>query len=156
MNRLADPPRIGTPTQVAVAGHPLHPMLVTFPIAFLLGALGSDAAFWWTADTFWARMSLWLLGAGTFMGIVASVAGAVELLAIRGIRYRAAGWSHFVSAVMLLSVAFTNWFIRVTDPAEAVIPFGIYLSLLGALLVAFAGWMGGKLVFEHQVGIHDD
>lgn len=152
---LATPPADGTGTAVAVAGHPLHPMLVTFPIALLLCALGSDLAFWWTADPFWARMSLWLLGVGTAMGALAGATGAAELLLIAGIRRRAVGWSHFVAAVMLLSVGFTNWLWRLEDPAAAVLPLGLGLSALGALLVAVAGWVGGKLVFEHQIGVVD-
>jgi uncharacterized membrane protein len=156
MEKMTSPPPQGTHTEVAVAGHPLHPMLVTFPIAFLLGALGSDVAFWYTADPFWARMSLWLLGGGTVMGALAGLAGTVELLAISGIRLRGASWSHFVAAVMLLSVACTNWLTRLDDPTGAVLPFGLYLSALGALLVAIAGWLGGTLVFEHRVGIVDE
>lgn len=156
LERLATPPEDGTGTVVAVAGHPLHPMLVTFPIALLLCALGSDLAFWWTVDPFWARMSLWLLGGGTLMGLVAGLSGTVELLAISGVRRRAVGWSHFVSAVMLLSVGFTNWLWRLEDPAAAILPLGLALSALGALLVAVAGWLGGKLVFEHQIGVVDE
>lgn len=150
------PPDEGTGTKVAVAGHPLHPMLITFPIALLLSALGSDLAFWWTGDPFWARMSLWLLGVGTAMGALAGLSGTVELLAVSGIRRRAAAWNHFVAAVMLLSVGFTNWVWRVEDPAAAVLPLGIGLSALGALLVSIAGWLGGKLVFEHQVAVIDE
>jgi uncharacterized membrane protein len=153
---LSEPPADGTPTKVAVAGHPLHPMLVTFPIAFLLGAFAADLAFWYTADPFWARMAVWLIGAGAVMGTLAAVTGTVELLAVPGIRRRGAAWSHFIAAVMLLSVAFANLFFRIGDPVEAVLPWGLYLSALGALLVALAGWLGGTLVFEHQIGVVED
>lgn len=156
MERIAAPPEEGTPTVVAVAGHPLHPMLVTFPIAFLLGAFGSDLGFWLTGDPFWARMSLWLLGAGTAMGSLAGLSGSVELLSISGIRRRAVGWSHFVAAIMMLSVGFTNWLWRLEDPTAAVLPLGLGLSALGALLVGIAGWLGGHLVFEHQVGVIEE
>lgn len=156
IERMGAPAPDGTGTVVAVAGHPLHPMLVTFPIALFLCALGADAAFLLTADAFWARVSLWLLGVGTATGVVAGISGAVELLAISGIRRRGASWSHFVSAVMLLSVGFINWFWRIDDPVRAIVPNGIGLSLLGALLVAVSGWLGGKLVFEHQIGVIGD
>ncbi len=146
----------GTPTAVTLGSHPLHPMIVTFPIAFLMAAPASDLAFIFTADTFWARLSLWLTGAGAAMGGLAGLAGMAELLSIPTIRQRAAAWSHFVAAVMLLSVAFLNWFIRVSDPVEAVYPLGLGLSLLGASLVAVAGWIGGKLVFEHRVGVEGE
>lgn len=144
-----------TGTAVAVAGHPLHPMMVTFPIAFLLGALASDLVFLYEGDLFWARMSFWLIGAGTVMGVLAGIAGAVELLAVRGIRRRAAAWNHFVAGVVLLAVAAANWIWRLPDPG-AVWPWGLYMSGLTALLVAFAGWLGGTLVFEHRIGIEHE
>src|SRR5690606_4369840 len=99
-----DPPKVGTDTRMAVYKHPVHPMLVTFPIAFLVGAVGSDLLYWYQADPFWARMSLWLVGGGTFMGILAGIAGTIELFLVHEIRRRAVAWSHFVAAVMLLSV----------------------------------------------------
>lgn len=154
MEKLAAPLPKGTGTVVAISRHPLHPMLVTFPIALLICAFASDIAFVLLSDDFWARMSLWLLGVGTFMGMLAGTTGAIELLSVAGIRRRAAAWNHFVMGTMLLSVSFTNWLSRIPDAVVAVFPLGIYLSFLGVLLVALTGWMGGKLVFEEEVGIH--
>ncbi|MDX3904207.1 MAG: DUF2231 domain-containing protein [Pigmentiphaga sp.] len=157
MEKFGLPLPLDTPTRVAVARHPVHPMLVTFPIAFFLGALACDGAFLWSGDTFWARAALWLLGAGLVMGALAGLAGTIELLAVEGIRRRAASWSHFVAAVLLLAVQAVNWRERMAVGVdEAVVPFGIMLSLLGAGWVAVAGWLGGKLVFEHQVGVGGD
>lgn len=148
-----DPPKVGTDTRMSVYKHPVHPMLVTFPIAFLVAAVGSDLLFWYEEDPFWARMSLWLVGGGTFMGILAGIAGTIELFLVHEIRRRSVAWSHFVAAVMLLSVGFANWTYRVDDPIGAVLPWGLYLSLLGAALVGIAGWLGGHLVFEHHFGV---
>lgn len=156
MDKLAQPLPDGTHSVVAVSSHPMHPMLVTFPIALLICALGSDAAFVLIGDAFWARVSLWLLGVGTLMGILAGVAGTIELLSVAGIRHRASAWNHFVMAVMLLAVGFINWLSRLADAETAIFPIGIYLSFLGALLVALAGWLGGKLVFEDRVGTVPD
>lgn len=69
-----------------VAGHPLHPILVTLPIGFLVGALLSDLAFFWSADPFWVRVSLWLIGTGLVAGVVAAVAGFIDFLGCREIR----------------------------------------------------------------------
>ena len=156
MEEIAKPPGTGVATVVAVAGHPLHPMLVTFPIAFLLGAFASDLAFWLLRDPFWARMSVWLIGGGAVMGAVAGLSGTVELLWIGGIRRRAAAWNHFIAAIMMLAVAFTNWYWRLDDAAAAVLPTGLALSALTAFLVAVAGWLGGHLVFEHKVAVVDE
>lgn len=151
----AEPP-LATPSTMAVRGHPIHPMTVTFPIALLTTALASDLAYWYEGDPFWARMSLWMVGLGTLGGAVAGAVGAVELLAVPGIRRRGAAWNHFVAAVMLLSVGFANWRLRLPDAAAGVLPWGLYLSGLGAVLVGIAGWLGGKLVFHHQIGIVTD
>jgi uncharacterized membrane protein len=148
-----DPESEGSRSAVHVAGHPLHPMLITFPVAFLTAVLGSDVAYVLTEDPFWARMSIWLLAGGTIMGALAGATGTVEVLAVAGIRRRGVSWTHFVAAVMLLSVAFANLMQRVGAPELAVLPWGLYLSALGAALVGFAGWLGGRLVFEHRIGI---
>lgn len=156
MERFAIPDKLGATSQVAVKGHPLHPMMVTFPIAFLLGVFASDLAYLYFEDPFWARAGLWLVGAGAVMGTLAGIVGTVELLVVKGIRRRAAAWSHFIAAVMLLSVAFANWFWRIGNAEAAIMPVGLFLSGLGAFLVVFAGWLGGALVFEHQVAVVAD
>lgn len=156
MERFAEPESPGAPSHVAVIRHPLHPMMANFPIAFLLTVIASDLAFWHFGDPFWARASLWLVGAGTVMGVAAGIAGTVELLSVKQIRRRPASWSHFVSAVMLLSAAAANWGWRLGDAEAAIMPWGLVLSCMCFILVGMAGWLGGVLVFEHQVGVVDD
>lgn len=153
MKHYADPIPHGAATRVHFFGHPAHAMLVPFPIAFLVSVFASDLAWWYAGDPFWARLSLWLAGGGAVSGVVAGLVGSMELLAVRDIRRRAAAWSHFVVAVMLLSVGLANWGLRVGDAEAAIVPMGMYLSGLGVLLVGVAGWLGGTLVFEHRVGV---
>lgn len=141
---------------VAIAGHPLHPMLVAFPIAYLVGALACDAAYWWTGDVFWAKVSIWVLGAGFVMGGIAALAGTLDFMIVREIRHHVTSWSHFLAAVMMLSLTGANWWLRVGDPAGGVMPWGIYLSAITVLALTVAGWLGGKLVFEHKVGVAED
>lgn len=142
-----------TSSVVAVAGHPIHAMLVTFPIALIVSTLGCDVFYWWSADPFWARAAVWASGFAFWLGIAAAVAGTAELLLVPGIRHRAASWNHAVAAVMLLSIAGMNWGLRLADAEAAILPVGLGLSFLGALFVAIAGWHGGKLVFDHGIGI---
>lgn len=152
---LSHPPK-STPSFVSIAGHPIHAMLVAFPIAYLLGALASDLAYWWTADPFWARVSLWIIGAGLLMGTLAAVAGMLDFLLISEIRHHVTSWSHFLAAVMLLSLTAANWWWRVPDPEHALLPWGLFLSAISALAIGVAGWLGGKLVFEHNVGTGEE
>ncbi|MGE4339017.1 MAG: DUF2231 domain-containing protein, partial [Pigmentiphaga sp.] len=98
-----------TESRIAIAGHPIHAMLVTFPIALCVCTLGADALWWWTGDDFWPRAAIWAAGVGFLMGILAGIAGTAELLLVPGIRIRAASWTHFILAVMLLSILGANW-----------------------------------------------
>jgi uncharacterized membrane protein len=153
MSRLDEVKNLGLSSRIALAGHPLHAMLVTFPIALIVATLGADIFWWLLADPFFARVGLWTSGWGFAMGLLAALAGTVELLAGPGIRRHPASWSHAVAAMTLLAVIGANWGWRLDDPEIAILPWGMLLSAGGLVLVALAGWQGGRLVFEHGVGI---
>jgi uncharacterized membrane protein len=142
-----------TESKIAVAGHPIHAMLVAFPIALTVCTAGADVFYWWTGDNFWARAGLWASGAGFLLGLLAGLAGTVELLMVPGIRARSASWTHFVIAVMLLSILGANWGYRLTGYEQAVLPYGLLLSLFAVGFTGFTGWHGGKLVFDYQIGV---
>ena len=154
---FADPVQEGralqeTESRVAIAGHPLHAMLVAFPIALTISVLGADLLYWWTGDAFWPQAAGWAAFGAFVMGVVAGITGTVELLIVPGIRNRSASWTHFVLAVMLLSLMGANWVLRIGDPEGAVLPLGLVVSALAAGLTAVTGWHGGKLVFDYQIG----
>lgn len=128
-------------------------MLVAFPIALVMCTLGADVFYWWSGDVFWARAGLWASGMAFLVGVLAGASGTVELLMVRGIRGRAESWTHFVIAVMLLSIVGANWGLRLAGYVEAVLPWGLLLSLLAAAFTGFTGWHGGKLVFHYQIGV---
>ncbi|MCC5988922.1 MAG: DUF2231 domain-containing protein [Pararhodobacter sp.] len=127
-------------------------MLVAFPIALTMSVLGADMLYWWTADAFWPRVAGWAAFGAFVLGVIAGITGTVELLIVPGIRIRSASWTHFILAVMLLSVLGANWAIRVGDHEGAVLPMGLLLSLLAAGMTVVTGWHGGKLVFDYQIG----
>ncbi|MFN3279639.1 MAG: DUF2231 domain-containing protein, partial [Paracoccus hibiscisoli] len=60
--------------------------------------------------------------------------------------------THFILAVMLLSLLGLNWGFRLPDPQAVVLPWGILLSALTAAMTGITGWHGGKLVFDYQIG----
>ena len=69
---------------VALVGHPLHVLMVHFPIAFVISTLGVDVFYWWSGDAFWARVGLWSAGMAFWTGLVASIVGTAELLLVPG------------------------------------------------------------------------
>jgi uncharacterized membrane protein len=141
-----------TTSAIAVAGHPLHAMSVHFPIALVFGTLAVDVFYWFTADPFWLRVGLWTSGSAFAAGVAAGLVGTAELLLVPGIRARVASWAHGIAAITLISVAGANWGLRLIDP-QVVLPQGLLLSVLAAILTGVAGWHGGKLIFDHGIGL---
>ena len=142
------------PSNAAIAGHPLHPMMIHFPVAALLGLVASDLAFLWTLDPFWWRAGLWLSGIGAFGGWIASSAGLVDLLTVLQIRRKITAWCHALLAVMMLSLASLNWLLRFGAQADdRHMLWGLFLSLLTAGLIALTAFLGGRLVYEHAVAV---
>lgn len=142
------------PSVMAVMHHPIHPMLVVFPIAFLMAVPATDLAWLFTGDAFWARLSLWLAGGGLAMGAVAAVFGTGDLLLLPEVRRKPAAWSHFIAAVMVLALAGMGVWLRLPDPLAAVWPWGLAQGLVTAGVVGVAGWLGGTLSFHHGVGVY--
>ncbi|WFE76581.1 DUF2231 domain-containing protein [Roseinatronobacter sp. S2] len=143
-------------SKIALAGHPIHAMLVAFPIALTMSVLGADLLYWWTGDVFWAIAAGWAAFGAFLMAVLAAITGTVELLMVPGIRNRAASWTHFVLAMTLLSILGLNWMIRIGAPEEVILPLGLALSFLAAGMTAMTGWHGGKLVFDYQIGTKND
>jgi uncharacterized membrane protein len=139
-------------SRAAIAGHPLHPMMIHFPVAALLGLVASDLAYLWNSDPFWSRASLWLAGIGSLGGWLASLAGLVDLLTVERIRLKITAWCHAIIAVMMLSLATLNWLLRYQGP-DGMQLWCLYLSLLTAGLIALAAYLGGRLVYEQAVGV---
>src|SRR3954447_14133826 len=79
-----------------IASHPIHPMLVPFPIACFVGTLLTDLAYWRTADVMWANFSAWLVTVGVIMGLIAAVAGLIDFLSNRLVRTQPPAWPHAI------------------------------------------------------------
>jgi uncharacterized membrane protein len=136
-------------------GHPVHPMLVPYPIAFFTGAFLADLAFLKTQDAFWAAATPWLLGAGLAGAALAAVAGLTDFLGDRRIRIQRDAWLHMLGNVTLVVLEAVNLLLRLGNPVAALPSPGAWLSGAAFLLLGFTGWMGGNLVFRHRVGVED-
>jgi len=143
-----DPGIIST---VAIAGHPIHPILVTLPITMLLLLAGSDIAYYFTRDDFWARASIWLVGLGLVTAIAAAITGMSDFLRIKRVRKRTAGWAHMYINITILGLTAVNYVLRLGNPAGGILPVGIILSVIVAGLLGISGWYGGELVYRHKV-----
>jgi uncharacterized membrane protein len=145
-----------TPSRAAIAGHPIHPMLVPFPIAFLVGALAVDIAFASTGDVFWAEAGFWLLAAGIVMGAAAALFGLVDFLSLARVRALNAAWMHFLGNGAAIVLAIWNLAQRWDDPAAGASGLGIALSAIVVAILLVTGWLGGELSYRYRIGVMNE
>jgi uncharacterized membrane protein len=148
--------RFGIPATAAIAGHPLHPLLVTLPIGFLIGVVLSDIAFYSTGDGFWARASAWLIGAGLVSGLLAAIAGLIDFLGSERIRSLTIAWYHLAGNAIAMLLTALNLYLRTASDLTAVTGGQMLLSVLVVLIFAVTGWLGGEMVFRHGAGVAGD
>ncbi len=141
------------PSTAAIAGHPIHPMLVPFPIAFLVGTLLADIAYLISDDRFWAEAARWLVGAGFVGGAAAAVFGLTDFLTIPYVRQLNLARLHFIGNALALVLALISLIIRLGNAEDAVVPTGLILSLLISGILLGTGWLGGELSYRHRIGV---
>ena len=139
-----------------IADHPIHPMLISFPIAFFVGALVCDIAFGVTANAAWSTAAVWLIGAGIVMALLAALAGLTDVVGDRRIRDLTDVWWHAGGNVLVVLIQIFNWYTRFEHGSAAVLPLGLILSLAVVLILLFTGWKGWEMVYRHRVGVGDD
>lgn len=137
----------------AIGGHPLHVMLVPFPITCFVGALVTDLAYWHSPNMQWANMSAWFLTIGLLVAVLAVIAGLIDFLGDRRIPRLRPAWIHAVGNAAALIVAIFNAFIHSRDAYTSVVPTGLILSAVTVLILLVTGWNGWSLVHRHGVGV---
>ncbi len=156
MNQADPHPTGDNPRSTAViAGHPVHPMLIPFPIAFLVGAFGSDLIYLAYGDPGFAEASKWLLGFGIGTALLAAAFGLIDFMGDDRIRRLGHAFQHMIANVAAVVVAIINLAVRLGDGPEIVGSLGVFLSGVTVLILIFSGWRGADLVYHHRVGVHE-
>ena len=137
-------------------GHPIHPMLVLFPVAFFVATLGADIGYWYSSAPIWVTAGLWLLGTGLVTAAFAALAGLTDFIGDARIRQLSDAWHHAIGNVIAVLISLFSFYWRYRNGAAGVIPAGIMMSLIVACILLFTGWKGGELVFRHRVAVYDE
>jgi uncharacterized membrane protein len=139
--------------KATVRGHPVHLMLVSFPVAFWTGALGTDITGGLTHDPFWFRVSVVAIAAGTVIGALAALAGYIDYATVamaRAARRTATG--HLWWSVAAIVVFATAWGVRAGTPGS---PPGIALTAVGSAIFLIGGYFGSELSARYGVGVRE-
>jgi uncharacterized membrane protein len=137
----------------SIAGHPIHPMLIPFPIAFFVATFVCDIVFASNGNPSWFDATLWLLGAGLIMAGLAAVAGLTDVLGDAQIRQLGTAWWHAGGNVLAVLIELYNWYLRYSGGSQAARTTGIVLSAVVVAILLFTGWKGWELVYRHRVGV---
>jgi uncharacterized membrane protein len=136
-------------------GHPIHQMLIVFPLGLLATSLFFDIARLTSGNPQWGSISFWLIAVGVVTGLLAAVFGLIDWLAIPAdTRAKRIGLYHGLGNTVVVVLFAASWFLRRDDVGN---PSGvaITLSVLAVLLALVTGWLGGELVDRLGVGVED-
>ncbi len=136
-------------------GHPIHQMLIVFPLGLLGTSFLFDVIHLATGSGRWADVAFWMIASGVIGGLVAAVFGIIDFVAIQsGTRARRIGTLHGVGNVVVVALFAVSWLLRRDAPADpGTLP--IVLSAAGVSLALITGWLGGELVNRLGVGVSD-
>ncbi|MGH7254166.1 MAG: DUF2231 domain-containing protein [Nitrospirales bacterium] len=144
-------------SRLQLGGHPLHAMVVGFPIGLYTTALVCDGLYLLQLGQFWFQMAFWAIVFGVITHLAAAVTGLPDFLAIMKERSEARrpATSHLVFGVGLLVVQGLNLAVRNggAAPAGGSMALPLIVNLIAVSLTGIQGWYGGELVYRHRIGI---
>jgi len=145
-------------SKASIGGHPVHPMLIPFPLALWTTSFIVDVLFYFLRHPTLLVISKFLLAAGCIGAIAAAIPGIIDWLAIKDAQVKKTANWHARLNIIALVVFAISFFLRLGSYSDFVgrkltIPF--LLSLVGMILISISGWLGGELVFRYGVGQTD-
>jgi uncharacterized membrane protein len=137
-----------------IGDHPIHPMLIPFPIVCFVGTFVTDIVYSRNLDPGWATASHWLLGVGLVMAALAAVAGLTDYLGDARLRTLSDALKHMIANVTAVVLEAVNLALRIHDN-DFIVSTGVWISAVVVLILLYSGWKGGDLVYRHGVGVRD-
>ncbi|GHO70451.1 membrane protein [Ktedonobacter sp. SOSP1-52] len=142
-------------SKVKLFGHPIHPMLIAFPLGLLATSLVFDIVHWITGNGFFSHVAFWMIAAGVIGGLLAAIFGLIDWLIIpSGTRAKTVGMFHGVGNVVIVVLFIVSWLLRMnTQTNPSVLAYA--LSVVGVVLALITSWLGGELVDRLGVGVDE-
>lgn len=143
-------------SKVKFLGHPVHQMMVVFPLGLLGVSVVFDLIHQLTGLSEMARVAYWMIVSGIVGGLLAAPFGWIDWLSIPdGTRAKAVGRLHGVGNVIVLLLFLVSWALRREAPGSPGLD-AVGCSVAGLLLSLVTAWLGGELVDRLGVGVYDD
>jgi uncharacterized membrane protein len=142
-------------SRAKLLGHPVHQMLIVFPLGLLAMAVIFDLIALGLGQGYWSEIAYWMIAAGVVTGLVAAPFGFVDWLAIpAGTRAKRIGAVHGLGNVVVVLLFAGSWLMR-SDAPRAPEGLALALSFVAGGLALVTGWLGGELVDRLAVGVDE-
>jgi uncharacterized membrane protein len=142
-------------SRAKLLGHPIHQMLIVFPLGLLATAVIFDLVAIGLDNGYWSEIGFWLIAAGVVAGLLAAPFGFIDWLAIPpGTRAKRIGAVHGIGNVLVVGMFAMSWLLRSAAPAQPQM-LALALSFAAGGLALVTGWLGGELVDRLAVGVDD-
>ena len=137
-------------TSASIIRHPIHPMLIPFPIALWTFSCICDLVYILRfGDDLWKGMAFFSMAAGVISALLAAVTGYFDYRSLVGSIVQRIGRWHMAMNLFIVVLFALNWWLRLNGQAGDILPFG--LSLIGLAMLGISSWLGGELVYVHGV-----
>ncbi|MCA1597095.1 MAG: Rieske 2Fe-2S domain-containing protein, partial [Chloroflexi bacterium] len=136
----------------ALKDHPLHPMLVSFPLGLFFTSLACDIIGTASGSQKLKDAGYRMMLGGLVGGLAAAVPGIVDYLTVVPPESEAAetGRNHGLANLGVMGIFGVNALLRARGGNQAL---SVAMSAAGCGVMTYAGWLGGKLVYEDQIGV---
>ena len=140
------------PKTASIAKHPIHAMLVPFPIGLWVFSLVADliAMSRW-GNPSWTDAARYTMAGGIVGAALAAAAGLVDFFTLKGATVRRLGVAHLTLNVVILAIFIVNFLLRTSGQASSAVT--VSMSVVAVLLLGASGWLGGELVYVHGVAV---
>ncbi|HEV2617878.1 MAG TPA: DUF2231 domain-containing protein [Candidatus Acidoferrales bacterium] len=136
----------------SIGKHPIHPMLVAFPIGLLVFSLVCDLIFvFGSHEPVWSEVALYTMGGGIIGAVLAALPGFIDFLSIHEREMKSIAWKHMLINVGALLVFIGDFWARVGGTVSRTTT--VTLSVIGVILFGIGGWLGGKMVYEKGMAV---
>ena len=155
-------------TKANIAGHPIHPMLIVFPLGLLIFSFICQIIFLATrtqqsevlgvevsiaTTNIWQAVALYTMGGGIISALIAAVPGFIDFLSLPESRAKTIGTYHMalnLTAVVIFAIAYYLTYSSWQNYMSTFV-----LSIIGVAILFVSGALGGTLIYQYCVAVSD-
>jgi uncharacterized membrane protein len=135
----------------SIKKHPVHPMLVAFPIGLWVFALVCDVVRAAGGNNVWQTVAIYCIAAGIVGALVAAVPGLIDYFSIDEAAMKRIANLHLAVNLAAVVIFAINLWLRFHLSPESYLPLG--MSIVGVLAIGVGGWLGGEMVYVKGMAV---